>query len=158
MRDMDKITLYGANLKITKFVDEHAPNDRREEVTVEGIMRSPSDGYHTFAELYDHRITLFIALCKSRVAINHCYKCDREVECSAEDYGVVDVWRSKVHSDGTSFDGWFIMGIGQNKRAQITYHIPLSRWEETNFAETLVRAPEWDGHTSADVLERLKKL
>ena len=28
-----------------------------------------SDGYHTFEELYDHRITLFIALCKQHLMV-----------------------------------------------------------------------------------------
>ena len=32
------------------------------------------------------------------------------------------------------------------------------RWEETNFAKTLDKAPEFDGHTPADVLERIKSL
>jgi hypothetical protein len=36
--------------------------------------------------------------------------------------------------------------------------MPLSRWEETGFAETLGHAPLWDGHTSADVIERMKAL
>lgn len=103
------------------------------------------DGYHTFDELYDHRITLFITLC--RVLIS---------DQGSEHWE--PVWRSRLHHDGTSFEGWFIMGVGKNKGQQISYHLPLSRWEETNFAETLERAPEWDGHTSDDVLERLKKL
>lgn len=30
--------------------------------------------------------------------------------------------------------------------------------KKPNFAETLYKAPEFDGHTSADVLERLKTL
>jgi hypothetical protein len=34
----------------------------------------------------------------------------------------------------------------------------MSRWEETNFAPELEKAPEWDGHTPADVLDRLKAL
>ena len=41
---------------------------------------------------------------------------------------------------------------------QITYHVPLERWNETEFARTLDKAPEWDEHTSDDVLQRLKKL
>lgn len=110
------------------------------------------DGYHTFNELYDHRITLFIALCRFVIAEDE----------AARSYGGVKrenrVWRSKLHYDDTSFEGWFIMGIGKEKDVQISYHIPLSRWEETNFAETLERAPEWDGHTSDDVLNRLKTL
>lgn len=100
-----------------------------------------SDGYHTFNELYDHRTTLFIALC--RVLRTH------------------RVWRSKLHDDGSMFDGWFILGI-QTSRAsgdkQITYHLPISRWDETDFASTLDKAPKWDGHTPADVLDRLKLL
>ena len=41
----------------------------------------------------------------------------------------------------------------QRNRKQITYHLPLSKWEETGFAETLEKAPEFDGHTPDDVLE-----
>lgn len=103
-----------------------------------------SDGYHTIAELYDHRITLFIALCR----------------LAAELFNTTNrPWRSRFHSDGNpAYEGWYIMGLGMRKGEQISYHIPLSRWEETNFVATLDKAPEWDGHTSADVLERLKAL
>lgn len=106
-----------------------------------------SDGYHTFDELYEHRIVLWIALCKILYA-------DPQYQTGQK----ADVWRSKLHSDGTSFDGWFIMGIGRNKGEQITYHLPIAKWEETDFAETIEKAPEFDGHTSADVLERIKAL
>ncbi len=106
------------------------------------------DGYHTFGELYDHRITLFIALCR------HMHEL-----LGIENPGKFKTWRSKKHADGSSFDGWFIMGIGKEKGKQITYHLPLSRWEETHFVEeNLEFAPEWDGHTSDDVLTRLKNL
>jgi hypothetical protein len=100
-----------------------------------------SDGYHTFSELYEHRIALFIAFC-------FCSKknCDRLV------------WRSKKHSDNSSFKEWFIMGIGEEKGKQITYHLPLKKWNDCDFAQTLDKAPEFDGHTSADVLKRLKNL
>ena len=106
-----------------------------------------SDGYHTFDELYEHRIVLFIALCKILYA-------DPQYQTGQK----ADIWRSKLHSDGTSFDGWFIMGIGRNKGEQITYHLPISKWEDTNFAETREKSPEFDGHTSADVLTRIKSL
>jgi hypothetical protein len=75
-----------------------------------------------------------------------------------ESPGLQEVWRSKLHSDGSSFDGWFILGIGKEKGKQITYHLPTVRWDEVSFAETLEKAPEWDGHTPDDVLERLKAL
>jgi len=110
-------------------------------------QENTSDGYHTFKELYEHRITLFIALCKI-------LRADPQYQTGQK----ADIWRSKLHSDGTSFDGWFVMGIGTNKGEQITYHLPTSKWEETNFAETKEKAPEWDGHTSEDVLKRLKNL
>jgi hypothetical protein len=100
-----------------------------------------SDGYHTFDELYSHRVQLFIALCK-------------HLDYSGREWP----WRSKLHSDGSSFEGWFVLGLYKKPGEQITYHLPMSKWDECRFAETLERAPEWDGHTSADVLERLKTL
>ena len=67
------------------------------------------------------------------------------------------MWRSKIHSDGSSYDGWFILGINKEAGEQITYHIPIERWGETDFAETLEKAPEWDGHNSDGVIDRLKR-
>lgn len=104
-----------------------------------------SDGYHTFGELYEHRNQLFIALC-------------RAVFYHPKLYPDSAVWKSKKHFDGTEWDGWFILGIGTHKGTQITYHLPISKWDECSFACTYDRAPEFDGHTSADVLERLKNL
>lgn len=98
-----------------------------------------SDGYHTIGELYEHRVSLYIKLCKKLSF--------KEV-----------VWRSKLHSDGSSFDGWFLLGIHKEKNEQITYHLPIERWNETDYAETLDQAPEFDGHTSSDVLDRLRLL
>jgi hypothetical protein len=109
-------------------------------------IRCTCDSYHTFDELYEHRIRLFIALCQYFIQGKASYD-DR------------NVWIAKHHSDGTMFDGWFIAGIGKAKGNQITYHLPLSYWKDiVNFAEVLERAPEFDGHTPDDVLERLKKL
>jgi hypothetical protein len=102
-----------------------------------------SDGYHTFTELYDHRVTLFIALCHALTFSPRC---------------IFTSWRSKKNGDGSVWDGWFILGIGKKEGEQITYHLPLSRWEETDFTETLDQAPPFDGHTSEDVLSRLKNL
>ena len=68
------------------------------------------------------------------------------------------MWRSALHSDGTNWDGWFLLGIFTEKGEQITYHLPMTKWIDTNFAVTLDRAPEFDGHTSQDVLERISKL
>ncbi|PCI29224.1 hypothetical protein COB52_02725, partial [Candidatus Kaiserbacteria bacterium] len=60
--------------------------------------------------------------------------------------------------DGSMLEGMFIMGIGTKFGEQITYHLEVSFWESTDFAEELVSAPEYDGHTSKDTLERLGKM
>lgn len=92
-----------------------------------------SDGYHTFNELYEHRHMLFRALCKNAVS-----------------------WKSKLHSDGTMFEGWFIAGLRTPiEEHDITYHIPMRLWDLFNIKE-VERAPIFDGHTSQDVIERLK--
>ncbi len=105
------------------------------------------DGFHTFEELYEHRITLYIALC-SRITM------------LLPDSENSNIWRSKKHSDGElAFGGgWFVLGIGKEKGEQITYHLPMEKWDNCDFAETLEVAPEFDKHTANDVLERLKKL
>src|SRR5690554_6623684 len=104
-----------------------------------------SDGYHTFGELYAHRIALFRALCEMLIGN---FTPNGELR---------PTWKSKTHSDGSVMDGWFIAGIGDKPGTQITYHIPMSEWD-TWPAEEIEVAPEFDGHTSADVLKRLKEL
>lgn len=104
-----------------------------------------SDGYHTFDELYEHRIVLYMAVCRLTFDLS-----------TAE---TLPVWMSSVHSDGSRWDGWFILGIYYTPGHQITYHLPSSYWDEcAEFARVLDKAPEFDGHTSQDVLERLKEL
>ena len=104
-----------------------------------------SDGYHTFGELYEHRIVLYIQLCKMHL------KLEKLNQAS------IKVWKSKRHSDGSEWDGWFILGLGTVKGKQITYHLPISKWNDIQCIE-FTKAPTWDGHSSNDVLERLKKL
>jgi hypothetical protein len=107
------------------------------------ITGKTSDGYHTFDELYEHRHALFITLC-------------RTVARELSDERVV---RSQHHYDGTMINGWFILMIDGDRRGeQISYHLPLRLWDQTNFANTLDRAPDWDGHLSQDVLARLAVL
>lgn len=97
------------------------------------------DGYHTFDELYAHRHALFIALL-------HRQQNKRPA-----------AWKSRMHHDGTMFDGMFIAGIGEKAGEQITYHMPVRLYKELH-VQSRQYAPEWDGHTPDDVVERLKKL
>src|SRR5438552_1256739 len=118
------------------------------EVSGDGNHIQIGDGYHTFDDLYDHRHTLFIALCKAF------YK-DPQYQLGQK----AEIWCSKNHSDGSYYEGWFILGMGKEAGKQITYHLPARFWNEVcEFAEVLEKAPEWDGHTSQDVLARLKYL
>ena len=104
------------------------------KITIEADPANVSDGYHTIAELYDHRCWLFVALMLSHP--------DRS-------------WRSMQHHDGTSFDGWFIAGMRLPTGA-ISYHLPMHLWGTLYTVYAVERAPEWDGHTSADVLARIE--
>lgn len=94
-----------------------------------------SDGYHTFDELYAHRILLFVCLLKSYPSIS---------------------WKSKFHDDGSSFDGWFIAGMMLSS-GDITYHIPDRYWDMLEKIKVLDNAPKWDGHTPDDVIKRLSE-
>jgi len=107
-----------------------------------------SDGYHTMHELYQHRMALNIALFNLLAAIP-----------IQQYYGgnYVRVMKSKLHYDGTMFDGeyFIVMAIVDGK--QISYHYKLKHWDKFIIPE-VERTPKWDGHNSLDVLERLMKL
>jgi len=118
-------------------------------IRAEGENLEVSDGYHTFDELYEHRIELWITLARI---------CRRQELQVGEFPDQPFVWRSKLHDDGSSFDGWFILGIGSFEGQQMTYHLPIARWKDTDFAQTLEKATKWDKHTSTDVISRLKDL
>lgn len=95
-----------------------------------------SDGYHTFDELYEHRCTLFLALMKAHPALS---------------------WISTKHHDGSGWDGWFIAGI-KAPTGDVTYHLPARMWSlacETG-AAILETGMWWDGHTPAQVVERIQ--
>jgi len=102
-----------------------------------------SDGYHTVGELYKHRTTLFIKL----------------LETLSKLYGGnMPIWRTPKHSNDEVWDGWFLLGVGKDAGEQITYHLPMEFWTKCNFAEVIEKAPEFDGHTSDDVLKRIAEL
>jgi hypothetical protein len=103
-----------------------------------------SDGFHTFEDLYKHRTMLFMCLCKMAVDSSIGFYC----------------WKSIKHYDDSEYNGWFIMGLKSvtDSTLNISYHLPMSCWNDCGFAITAVRALKWDGHTSDDVLVRLSKM
>ena len=88
-----------------------------------------SDGYHTFAGLYEQRLILSAALAKNNP----------------------HAWKSKRHEDGSiPFGrGWFIMGFDTDEGCY-TYHYELKDWDLFQCKE-LDKGKPWDGHTSKDV-------
>ena len=102
-----------------------------------------SDWYHTFWELYKHRIHLFIALCRHITYI-----------MNKEPTWYEWLIKSKKHHDRAGYDWWFIVQL-ETGNWQISYHLPNEYWDECDFIETKEHANEWDWHTSDDVLERL---
>ena len=94
-----------------------------------------SDGYHTFDELYEHRKLLFV-LAMMQVP-------ERS-------------WASRTHTDGSPmYEGWFVAGINLPS-GQVTYHLTEDLWHAVErMGLHRNEQPEWDGHTSEDVLVRL---
>lgn len=108
-----------------------------DEVKKMGISRnSLSDGYHTFGELYYHRAVLFAMICNEHP--------DR-------------AWKSLQHHNPEEemFEGMFIVGIN-TPFGQVTYHYDLPYWDLFKVKE-LNRAPEWDGSTPEDCINRMKE-
>lgn len=87
-----------------------------------------SDGYHTFKELYYHRMVLFSIICNQ----------NKEV-----------AWKSWKHDDGTMFEDNFIVGVTTPK-GQYTYHYHEDYWDYFK-VKVLEKAPVYDGHKPEDI-------
>lgn len=110
-------------------------SDINRELILPCDVRLVSDGYHTFSELYDHRIMLWILLLKH-------YK--------------ADAFKTLRDHDGASMEGYFIAGLN-TEFGQLTYHLPCIYWNHIDAAE-LPRNEGFDNHNSEDVLSRLAAL
>lgn len=94
-----------------------------------------SDGYHTFDDLYHHRTVLFASICNMFNSLG----------------GLT--YKSKLHADGTMYDGMFIAGI-HTPNGQYSYHCEMEYWDMFE-NEELEYAPEWDGHKPEDIARLL---
>ena len=100
------------------------------------ITGETSDGYHTFNELYHHRAVLFSVIVKAFPE---------------------RAWKARQHHDGTMYSGMFIVGI-DTPEGQATYHYDIDPYWDMFECRELERAPEWDGHTPAQAIERIGRL
>ena len=100
------------------------------------VTGDTSDGYHTFNELYHHRAVLFSVIVRDHADL---------------------AWKSRAHHDGTMYDGMFIVGI-ETPQGQATYHYDINPYWDMFECKELDRAPEWDGHTPDEAIERIATL
>lgn len=120
--------------------DEHMVEkivERQPTVDAEPVITGEtSDGYHTFNELYHHRAVLFSVIVKAFPE---------------------KAWKARKHHDGTMYDGMFIVGI-ETPYGQATYHYDIEPYWDMFYCKEIECAPEWDGHTPTQAIERIGKL
>ena len=106
------------------------------------VTQDTSDGYHTFKELYDFRMMYNAALFNEWTLQNK--------------YEVHKSWK---HNDGELClgGGWFIV-VAMLPTGQISNHYSAEHWDLFKILETETALFPFDGHTSQDVLSRLKNL
>ena len=104
------------------------------------INENTSDGYHTFKELYEFRKAYNVALFNEWGATGKCH--------------THKSWR---HHDGELCfgGGWFIV-VAVLPQGQISNHYEAKDWDLFTVPEVEKALFEFDGHTGADVVERLK--
>lgn len=93
-----------------------------------------SDGYHTFNELYFHRMVLFAVICNTYKTL---------------------AWKSWKHHEGDMYPDYFIVGI-DTPQGSYSYHYHKDYWFWFDVGE-IEFAPKWDGHKPEDI-DRLLSL
>lgn len=101
-----------------------------------GKGKHVNDGQYSFAELYENRNHLFIALCRSNP---------------------LQSWKSKKDHNGTSYYHWFILGIFTDEESQIVCRMPYEFWDDCKQITTLDKAPKWDGVPFGNILDKINK-
>lgn len=122
--------------KRSEMMTELTPEDLSNVIT-----GGTSDGYHTFNELYEFRKVYNAALFNEWAA--------------NEKWNVHKSWR---HYDGELCfgGGWFIV-VAMLPDGQISNHYEAKDWDLFQIPETDKALFEFDGHSSSDVIFRLKK-
>lgn len=98
------------------------------------------DGYHTFGQLYEFR---------------KLYNANLFNEWAKQ--GLFDVHKSRKHNDGEECfgGGWFIV-VALLPTGQISNHYKDEDWDLFQCVDVPTAKYEFDGHTGADVVDRLK--
>lgn len=107
-----------------------------------------SDGWHTFDQLYEIRKAYNAALFN-----------EWAIDDGADRFPAYNVHKSKRHFDGELCfgGGWFIV-VAVLPTGQISNHYKLEDWDLFNIPEAEKALYPFDGHTTEDVINRLKSL
>lgn len=120
-----------------------------------------SDKWHTFEDLYNHRMAFNIALCNAISIIDK-----KEVEEFQSNFGHIDFheprtycyksWKHHDNENDPMFEGSFIVVI-ESTQGQISYHYQAEHWDKFKIEER-EEANKYDGHTPEDTIKRLISL
>ena len=126
--------------RLVKFKSQEDFTDKINQLILQGkdkgfSTKNISDKWHTFGDLYYHRMILTYIILKNYPNLS---------------------WKSKQHHDGTMFDGSFIVGINTLK-GQYSYHYDLEHWDLFDIEE-LDKAPIYDGHKPEDITRLISLL
>lgn len=111
--------------EITNYINDLIKENKKRGWSSKDV----SDNWHTFGELYYHRMIL--TLCLASLLPNYS-------------------WKSKLHHDGTMFEDSFIVGFN-TPEGQYSYHYNMEYWYLFDNIKTLYNAPEYDGHKPSDI-------
>lgn len=144
--------IYLCDMKIDK-INQIIQESKEEDVS------QVSDGYHTFESLYDIRLAYNVALFNE-------WARQFEIVGNPDDPNLInniatkhDVHKSQRHHDGELCfgGGWFIV-VANLPSGQISNHYEMKHWDLFRVPSYEKAKYEWDGHTSEDVINRLKSL
>jgi len=118
-----------------------------------------SDGHHTFDELYNFRKAYNAALFNEWANCNTSTNVLLSNPPQIEYLPKYDVHKSLRHFDGELCfgGGWFIV-VAMLPTGQISNHYKIEDWDLFKVPITEKAKYKFDGHSSGDVLERLKDL
>ena len=146
--------IYLCGMKIDKI------NQIIQESKADGMdVAQVSDGWHTFSDLYDIRLAYNVAL------FNEWADQLETIPGVFDQHGMNplrpkhDVHKSQRHHDGELCfgGGWFIV-VANLPSGQISNHYEMKHWDLFKIPSYEKAKYEWDGHTSEDVINRLKSL
>lgn len=141
---------------LRKFILTKVASENKAQYTEEVEALEVSDGYHTFHELYQHRMALNAALFNFWAAER--IKLERFFGLEYVAPPIPKVMKSKLHNDGTMFEGGYFVVLAITVEGQISYHYQLKHWDEFRIPEVERIPIPYDNHTPKGVIERLMKL